>query len=88
MKVYKEKQFLVFDFEDGKTVKYDFATGETIGKLGKPVKGLQNQLRGISMNYIISPVKIKTMDYFYSLYGISLKQKVIIIIQLITILQM
>lgn len=34
MKVYKEKQFLVFDFEDGKTVKYDFATGETIGKLG------------------------------------------------------
>ena len=26
MKVYKDKQFLVFDFENGKTVKYDFAT--------------------------------------------------------------
>ena len=37
MKVYKEKQFLVFDFEDGKTVKYDFTTGKTIGKLGKIV---------------------------------------------------
>lgn len=24
MKVYKEKQFLVFDYEDGRTVKYDF----------------------------------------------------------------
>lgn len=79
MKVYKEKQFLVFDFEDGKTVKYDFATGETIGKLGKPVKGLQNQLRGISMNYIIESCedknyglflqfvwdKFKTKDYYY-----------------------
>ena len=37
MKVYKEKQFLVFDFEDGKVVKYDFTTGKTIGKLGKKV---------------------------------------------------
>lgn len=64
MKVYKEKQFLVFDFEDGKTVKYDFATGETIGKLGKPVKGLQNQLRGISMNYIIESCEDKNYGLF------------------------
>jgi hypothetical protein len=26
MRVYKEKQFLVFDFEDGRNVKYDFST--------------------------------------------------------------
>ena len=26
MKIYKEKQFLIFDFEDGRNVKYDFAT--------------------------------------------------------------
>lgn len=26
MRVYKDKQFLVFDFEDGRNVKYDFAT--------------------------------------------------------------
>lgn len=64
MKVYKEKQFLVFDFEDGKTVKYDFATGETIGKLGKPVKGLQSQLRGISMNYIIESCEDKNYGLF------------------------
>lgn len=53
MKVYKERQFLIFDFEDGKTVKYDFATKTTIGKKGKPVKNLCSQLSGISMNDII-----------------------------------
>lgn len=53
MKVYKERQFLIFDFEDGKTVKYDFATKECIGKKGKPVKNLCSQLRGLSMSDII-----------------------------------
>ena len=38
MLVYKEKQFLIFDFQDGKTVKYDFATKTCIGKKGKIVK--------------------------------------------------
>lgn len=50
MKVYKEKQFLVFDFEDGKTVKYDFATKTCIGKKGLPVTNLCSQLKGLSMN--------------------------------------
>lgn len=53
MKVYKDKQFLVFDFENGKTVKYDFATKKAIGIKGKPVKDLRSQLRGISMSQII-----------------------------------
>ena len=53
MKVYKEKQFLIFDFEDGKTVKYDFATKEAIGKSGKPVKNLCSQLSGYTMSDII-----------------------------------
>ena len=53
MRVYKEKQFLIFDFEDGRTVKYDFATKTCIGIKGKPVKGLQSQLSGITMNQII-----------------------------------
>lgn len=52
MKVYKEKQFLIFDFEDGKTVKYDFATKECIGKKGKSVKNLCSQLRGYTINDI------------------------------------
>jgi hypothetical protein len=53
VKVYKDKQFLVFDFENGKTVKYDFATKKAIGIKGKPVKDLRSQLRGISMSQII-----------------------------------
>ena len=52
MKIYKEKQFLVFDFEDGKTVKYDFATKTCIGKKGKPVNNLCNQLRGLTIDQL------------------------------------
>ena len=52
MRVYKERQFLVFDFEDGKTVKYDFATKTCIGKKGLPVTNLCTQLKGITMNEI------------------------------------
>lgn len=52
MKVYKEKQFLIFDFEDGNTVKYDFATKTCIGKSGKVVKNLCTQLRGISLDEV------------------------------------
>ncbi|MBO5828747.1 MAG: PcfJ domain-containing protein [Paludibacteraceae bacterium] len=52
MKIYKEKQFLVFDFEDGKTVKYDFATKKSIGKSGKYVKGLNSQLRDLSIDQL------------------------------------
>lgn len=53
IKVYKEKQFLIFDFEDGKTVKYDFATKTAIGKSGKTVKDLRTQLSGMTMRELI-----------------------------------
>lgn len=53
MKVYKDKQYLVFDFEDGRTCKYDFATKTNIGIKGKPVKGLQSQLQGMTINQLI-----------------------------------
>lgn len=52
MKVFKEKQFLVFEFEDGKTVKYDFADKTCIGKSGKLVNDLRSQLSGITMKDI------------------------------------
>lgn len=52
-RVYKEKQYLIFDFEDDRTVKYDFATKTCIGIRGKPVKSLQSQLSGISLREII-----------------------------------
>lgn len=51
--VYKDKQYLVFEFEDGKTVKYDFAENRTIGKSGKYVKDLRSQLSSVSINDII-----------------------------------
>lgn len=54
MKIYKEKQFLIFDFEDGKTVKYDFATKTCIGKKGKPVNNLCSQLRGLTIDELCS----------------------------------
>lgn len=50
MKIYKEKQFLIFDFEDGNMVKYDFATKTCIGKKGKPVNNLCSQLRGLTID--------------------------------------
>ena len=40
---------LIFDFEDGTTVKYDFATKTCIGKKGKPVNNLCTQLRGLTI---------------------------------------
>ncbi|WP_460377445.1 PcfJ domain-containing protein [Paraclostridium bifermentans] len=54
MKAYKEKQFLVFEFEDGKNVKYNLATHECIGKLGKPVKSVCSQLCGYRIQDVIS----------------------------------
>ena len=48
--MYKDKQYLIFDYEDGRTVKYDFATKTAIGIKGKPVKNLCSQLSGFTLN--------------------------------------
>lgn len=50
----KEKQFLVFTFEDSKEVKYDLSTGKTYGKSGREVKSIASQLRGYSINDLIN----------------------------------
>lgn len=52
MKVYKDKQYLVFDFEDGRNVKYDFAKKQAIGIKGKPVESLNKQLKGLTIDEI------------------------------------
>lgn len=54
MQIYKDRQFLVFDFEDGKTVKYDFATKKAIGKSGKVVNNLCSQLKGLTIDELCS----------------------------------
>lgn len=66
MKIYKDKQFLVFDFEDGKTVKYDFATKTAIGKMGKPVKNLCTQLRGLTISQMCNMCVDKQYGKFLS----------------------
>lgn len=66
IKVYKEKQYLVFDFENGKTVKYDFATKTAIGLKGKPVKDLKTQLRGITIGEIIESCEDEKYKEFLS----------------------
>ena len=54
MIAYKDKQFLVFKFEDGKDVKYNLATKETIGKSGKIVKNINSQLTGYDLRTVIN----------------------------------
>lgn len=64
MIIYKEKQFLVFDFEDGKTVKYDFATNTCIGKRGKPVNNLNSQLSGLTVEELCNSINDKNYADF------------------------
>ena len=55
MRVYKEKQYLIFKYDDGsdREVKYDFATKIAIGIKGKPVKDLKSQLSGMTNDELI-----------------------------------
>ena len=69
MKVYKEKQYLIFDFEDGRNVKYDFATQTTIGIKGVPVKNLQSQLKGIHIYELFDYCVDKQYAKFLSFVG-------------------
>ena len=45
----KDGRYIVFEFEDGKTVKYDLATGKTYGKSGREVKSISSQLSGYDL---------------------------------------
>jgi len=54
MKVYKDRQFIVFDFENGSTCKYDLQQKKMIGKKGAPVKSLNAQLSNISASELIN----------------------------------
>jgi len=64
IKVYKEKQFLIFDFEDGKKIKYDFKTKEAIGIKNNTVKNLKNQLRGYTLETIYECCEDKNYGRF------------------------
>ena len=72
IKVYKERQYLIFEY-DGKIVKYDLANKTGIGLKGKPVKGLQRQLKGISIKDIIESCEDRNyaefLKYIYKKYN-------------------
>lgn len=53
MKCYKEKELIIFDFENGKRASYNLNTGETIGKTGVRVKSLCNALAGYDIEGIL-----------------------------------
>lgn len=61
---YKDRQFLVFEFDDGKSVKYNLATGECIGKSGKPVNNVCTQLRGYNLYEVIESFKDEKYRHF------------------------
>ena len=52
--VTKQRQFIIFNFDDGKNVKYDLSTKECIGKRGKVVNSLQSQLSGVTAYDVIN----------------------------------
>ncbi len=60
----KEKELIIFDFENGKTATYNMNTGETIGKMGKPVQSLCAALTGYDMNSIINSFENKKYAEF------------------------
>lgn len=66
IKVRKEAQYLVFELDNNKTVKYDFQKKQTIGLSGKPVKDLRSQLRGITIEEIIESCEDKNYAEFLS----------------------
>ena len=53
MKCYKEKELIIFDFENGKRASYNLNTGETIGKTGVRVQSLCNALSGYDIGEIL-----------------------------------
>lgn len=66
MKVIKEKQFLIFYLDSGKTCRYDLSTGETYGFSGKKVKSINTQLRGYTIKNIIDSIENESYKEFLS----------------------
>lgn len=64
IKVYKDKQFLVFDLENGKTVKYDFSKKKAIGINDNYVKNLRKQLNGLTISKVIEYCEDKQYGKF------------------------
>ena len=59
MRGYKEGKFLVFELDNGRTVRYDLSTGDAIGAKGKPVQSAAHLTRGVNMRDILNSIEDK-----------------------------
>ena len=53
---HKNGRFLEFTLDNGKVVKYDLATGESIGTRGQPVKTVASHLKGLQIPEILDTI--------------------------------
>ena len=53
---HKNGKYLEFLLDDGKTVKYDLSTGQSIGVNGKPVNSVCHKMKGYSINKVIDSI--------------------------------
>lgn len=53
---HKNGRFLEFTLDNGKVVKYDLATGESIGSSGKAVKSVAHHMKGFSIPEILNTI--------------------------------
>lgn len=53
---HKNGKYLEFLLDDGKTVKYDLSTGQSIGVKGKPVNSVCHKMKGYSINEVIDSI--------------------------------
>ena len=64
LKSRKEGKYLVFEFPNNKTVKYDLSNGDFIGKSGKIVKSLCSQFTGYNIEDVIESFEDKNYKSF------------------------
>jgi hypothetical protein len=70
IKGYHKGKFLEFVFDDGKTVKYDLSTGESIGTNGKPVNSTSHKFKGYEINDLIDCIDDENYARFLrNVYG-------------------
>ena len=73
MKGYKRGKFLEFELDNGKKVKYDLSTGDSIGIKGKPVKSVNHKMSGFSIPEVIE--SIDNENYRNFLYFVNKREK-------------
>lgn len=64
MKCYKERELIIFDFENGKRATYNLNTGETIGKAGRTVQSLCHALAGYDIDDVLNSFTDKRYSAF------------------------